>query len=145
MPSHSERRLLPYTPEQMFDLVAAVERYPEFLPWCQEATIRSAEPEAMVCDLVIGFRMFRERFTSEVSLKRPERIDVRYRRGPLRRLENRWEFHPHGEAECMIDFHVDFEFRSRLLQMLIGAVFHEAFRRMVGAFENRARSLYGGG
>ena len=145
MPSHSERRLLPYTPEQMFDLVAAVERYPEFLPWCQEVEIRSREREAMVCDLVIGFRMFRERFTSDVSLNRPERIEVRYRKGPLRHLENHWIFHPHGDGHCMIDFHVDFEFRSRLMRMLIGAVFHEAFRRMVGAFEARARALYGDG
>ena len=143
MPSHSERRLLPYTPEQLFDLVADVERYPEFLPWCQEVEVRSREREMIVADLVIGFRMFRERFTSEVSLKRPERIVVRYRKGPLRRLENHWEFRPHGDGHCMIDFHVDFEFRSRLLQMLIGAIFHEAFRRMVGAFEARARSLYG--
>ena len=143
MPSHSERRLLPYTPEQMFDLVAAIERYPEFLPWCQEVEVRSREGEVITADLVIGFRMFRERFTSEVSLKRPERIDVRYRKGPLRRLENRWVFGRHGDGQCMIDFHVDFEFRSRLLQMLIGAVFHEAFRRMVGAFEDRARALYG--
>ena len=145
MPSHSERRLLPYTPEQIFDLVADIERYPEFLPWCQEAEIRSREGEVITADLVIGFRMFRERFTSEVSLKRPERIDVRYRKGPLRRLENRWGFSPHGDGHCMIDFHVDFEFRSRLLQVLIGAVFHEAFRRMVGAFEARARALYGEG
>ena len=143
MPSHSEMRRLPYTPAEMFDLVAAVEDYPKFLPWCLEAEVRSRDGDSMVADLVIGFRMFRERFTSEVSLKRPERIDVRYRKGPLRRLENHWEFRPHGDGHCMIDFHVDFEFRSRLLQMLIGAVFHEAFRRMVGAFEARARALYG--
>ena len=143
MPSHSEKRLLPYTPEQLFDLVADVECYPEFLPWCQVGEIRSREGGTIVADLVIGFRMFRERFTSEVSLKRPERIDVRYRKGPLRHLHNNWVFQPHGEGQCMIDFHVDFEFRSRLLQALIGALFHEAFRRMVGAFEARARALYG--
>jgi coenzyme Q-binding protein COQ10 len=143
MPSHSETRLLPYTPAELFDLVAAVEDYPKFLPWCLEAEVRDRKDEAMVADLVIGFRMFRERFTSDVSLHRPERIDVRYRKGPLRHLNNRWVFEPHGEGQCMIDFHVDFEFRSRVLQKLIGVLFHEAFRRMVGAFEARARVLYG--
>ena len=143
MPSHSETRLLPYTPAELFDLVAAVEDYPKFLPWCLEAEVLDRKDEAMVADLVIGFRMFRERFTSDVSLHRPERIDVRYRKGPLRHLNNRWVFEPHGEGQCMIDFHVDFEFRSRVLQKLIGVLFHEAFRRMVGAFEARARVLYG--
>ena len=143
MPSHSEKRLLPYTPEQLFDLVADVERYPEFLPWCQEAEVLAREDESMVVDLVIGFRMFRERFTSDVALERPARIEVRYRKGPLRHLNNHWVFRPHGDGQCVIDFHVDFEFRSRVLQKLIGVLFHEAFRRMVGAFEARARALYG--
>ena len=105
--------------------------------------MRSRDGEAMVADLVIGFRMFRERFTSDVSLKRPDRIEVRYRKGPLRHLHNHWVFEPHGEGQCMIDFHVDFEFRSRVLQALVGVLFHEAFRRMVGAFGDRARTLYG--
>ena len=143
MPSHSEKRLLPYTPAELFDLVAAVEEYPKFLPWCLDAEVRSRDGEAMVADLVIGFRMFRERFTSDVSLKRPDRIEVRYRKGPLRHLHNHWVFEPYGEGQCMIDFHVDFEFRSRVLQALVGVLFHEAFRRMVGAFGDRARTLYG--
>ena len=143
MPSHSEKRLLPYTPVEMFDLVAAVEDYPKFLPWCLETVVRSRGDEAMVADMVIGFRMFRERFTTDVILNRPERIEVRYRKGPLRHLNNHWVFRPHGDGQCMIDFHVDFELRSRVLQKLIGVLFHEAFRRMVGAFEARARALYG--
>src|SRR6185437_11875909 len=135
VPTHAEQRILPYTAEQLFDLVADVERYPEFLPWCVG--------ERVVADLLIGFRMFRERFTSKVTLNRPRRIDVAYSEGPFRYLSNHWIFEP-VEGGCRIDFFVDFEFRSRVLQTLIGALFNEAVRRMVAAFESRARQLYGG-
>jgi coenzyme Q-binding protein COQ10 len=141
MPTHAEKRILPYAPEQLFDLVADVERYPEFLPWCRAARIRRREGEVIVADLVIGFRMIQERFTSRVRLQRPDRIDVEYTHGPLRYLNNHWNFLPH-ERGCMIDFYVDFEFRSKMLQRLIGALFNEAVRRMVSAFEARADALY---
>jgi coenzyme Q-binding protein COQ10 len=142
MPTHAEQRVLPYTPEQLFALVAAIERYPEFLPWCVGARIKERHPDLIVADLIIGFRMFRERFTSRVSLNAPRRIDVAYAEGPFRYLNNHWTFTavPGG---CRIGFFVDFEFKSRLLQRLIEVLFSEAVRRMVGAFENRARDLYG--
>src|SRR5688572_30401039 len=138
MPTHAERRHLPYTPEQLFDLVAQVERYPEFLPWCLAVRIRSREGNVFVADLVIGFRMVREKFTSRVVLDRPRRIDVVYTHGPLRYLNNHWIFEPAPDGGCVIDFFVDFEFHSKLLQKLIGALFNEAVRRMVDAFEGRA-------
>ena len=142
MPTHAEERVLPFRPEQLFALVADIERYPEFLPWCVGARIRERGPDLVVADLVIGFRMFRERFTSRVALNRPSRIDVAYTEGPFRYLNNHWVFEP-TDGGCRIDFFVDFEFRSRVLQKLIGVLFNEAVRRMVAAFEGRARQLYG--
>ena len=143
MPTHAETRVLPYTPEQMFELVARVERYPEFLPWCVASRIRSREENIIVADLVIGFKMVRERFTSRVTLDRPRRIDVSYLEGPLRYMNNHWVFKPHPSGGTEIDFFVDFEFHSKVLQALIGELFHEALRRLVAAFEARARQLYG--
>jgi coenzyme Q-binding protein COQ10 len=148
MPRHSEMRQVPYRPDQIFDLVADVARYPEFLPWCVGARIRTRTETEMVADLTIGFGPFRESFTSRVVLYRPaqpvaeHRIGVRYENGPFRYLTNQWRFEPEGSG-CRVHFHVDFEFRSRLLQMAIGAVFHEAVRRMVAAFLARARTIYG--
>ena len=142
MPTHAEERVLPYTPEQLFALVAEVERYPEFLPWCVGARIKERRQDLIVADLIIGFRMFRERFTSRVSLDRPCRIDVAYADGPFRYLNNHWTFAPHPGG-CRVDFFVDFEFKSRLLQKVIEVLFGEAVLRMVGAFEKRARDLYG--
>ena len=142
MPTHVEQRVLPYTPEQLFDLVADVERYPEFLPWCVGARIRERQPDRIVADLIIGFKMFRERFTSRVALNPPQRIDVSYTEGPFRYLNNHWIFErvPGG---CRIEFFVDFEFKSRMLQKVIELLFSEAVRRMVAAFESRAADLYG--
>ncbi len=142
MPTHAERRFLPYTQQQLFDLVADVERYPEFLPWCIAARIRSREGNVLVADLVIGFKMIRERFTSRVTLTPPERVDVAYTHGPLRYLNNHWIFEP-APGGCVIDFFIDFEFKSALLQRVMGALFNEAVRRMVAAFEARAHRLYG--
>lgn len=142
MPEHAEQRVMPHSPEQMFELVADVARYPEFLPWCMASRIVSRQDDMFVADLVIGFKLVRERFTSEVALARPRRIDVRYTKGPLRYLHNHWEFHDHPDG-CLVDFYVDFEFKSILLQKLIGALFGEAVRHMVGAFEKRAAELYG--
>jgi coenzyme Q-binding protein COQ10 len=145
MPTHAERRVLPYSPEQLYNLVADVERYPEFLPWCLAARIRKREGRTIHADLMIGFRMVRERFTSKVELDPPHRIDVAYAEGPFKYLNNHWEFNPAPDGGCEIDFFVEFEFRNRVLQKLIEVLFHEAVRRMVSAFEGRARALYGAG
>ncbi len=143
MPTHAERRRLPYSPERLFDLVADIERYPEFLPWCVGARVRERKGNTIVGDLLIGYRMVRERFTSRIVLDRPRHIDVSYSEGPFRYLTNHWEFVPEPDGGCTIDFYVDFEFRSRVLQKIIEVLFNEAVKRMVGAFETRARKLYG--
>ena len=144
MITHAEQRLLGYRPEQMFDLVADIERYPEFLPWCIGARIRERNDTVVVADLIIGFKMIRERFTSRVSLDRDRlTIEVTYADGPFKQMTNRWRFEPTEDGRCRIDFYVAFEFRSAMLQKLIGVLFHEAVRRMVTAIETRARQLYG--
>ncbi|MDQ7248029.1 type II toxin-antitoxin system RatA family toxin [Dongia sedimenti] len=141
--THTETRLLPYTPQQMFDLVADVARYPEFLPWCVGARIKEQQPDMVLADLMIGFKMVREKFTSRVWLHRAERrIDVEYINGPFRQLQNHWTFHD-DPGGCRVEFFLEFEFSSLMLQKLIGVLFHEAVRRMVAAFESRARQLYG--
>ncbi|MBW4023027.1 MAG: type II toxin-antitoxin system RatA family toxin [Proteobacteria bacterium] len=142
MPRYAEQKRVPYTPEQMFDLVADVGKYPQFLPWCIGARIRTHTQEELVADLTIGFGPFRESFTSRVTLQHPHTIVVHYENGPFKYLNNRWHFlaDPNG---CLVDFFVDFEFRSRMLQMAIGSVFAEAVRRMVYAFLKRARDVYG--
>ena len=143
MPIHKEKRVLPYSPAQLYGLVIDIERYPEFLPWCQGARVRSRQADLIVADLIIGFKMFRERFTSRVKPDSvAQRIDVTYAEGPFKYLENHWVFEDHPQG-CRIDFYVDFEFRSKLLQKLIESLFHEAVRRMVAAFETRANQLYG--
>lgn len=139
---------MPYSADEMFGLIADVPSYPEFLPWCSAARIRSRKEtpaaEIIDADLVISFKLFRERFGSRVTL-RPEagEIDVAYLDGPFRYLNNHWKFTPVTETSCEVDFYVDFEFRSRTLQALIGFVFQEAMNRIVRAFEARAEELYG--
>ncbi|GMG83545.1 type II toxin-antitoxin system RatA family toxin [Paralimibaculum aggregatum] len=151
MPTHGERRQMPHSADQMFDLIADIGKYPDFLPWCSGARIRSRKTradgaEVIEADLVISFKVYRERFTSRVVLKRSERvIDVAYLDGPFRYLDNHWTFEPEGPDACTVDFFVDFEFRSRTLQAVIGAVFNTAMQRIVSAFERRAEALYGGG
>ncbi len=142
MPTHAEERLLPFSQQQLFDLVADVARYPEFLPWCVACRVTKHEGSLIEADLMIGFKMVRERFTSRVTLSAPDRIDVAYLDGPFRYLNNPWVFKP-AEGGCVIDFYIDFEFHSRILQRLMGPLFNEAVRRMVSAFESRARALYG--
>ena len=142
MAIHTERRHLAFTPEQLFGLVADVERYPEFLPWCLGARVLERRGNVMTADLVIGFKLIRERFRSRVELAEPERIDVTFISGPLKRLENQWLFSPRAGGGTVVDFYIDYEFRSRLLQSLIGALFADATHRMVGAFEARAAALY---
>jgi coenzyme Q-binding protein COQ10 len=142
MPTHAERKVVPYTPEQLFDLVADVGKYPLFLPWCVAARIRCQSADGLVADLTIGFGPFRESFTSRVALDRPNRVTVTYEDGPFRYLNNQWSFTPRGRG-TEVGFFVDFEFRSRILQAAIGVVFNEAVKRMVRAFLKRARDVYG--
>lgn len=147
MPSHHETRRLPYSATQMYDLVADVARYPEFLPWNAAARIRSRTPveggEVMEADLVISFKVFRERFGSRVTLLPGEgRILTEYLDGPFRHLRSTWTFRP-VDGGCEVEFFVDFEFRNAILQGIIGLVFNEAMQRIVRAFEARAAELYG--
>ena len=142
MPTHAEHQVVAWEPAEMFDLVADVGRYPEFLPWCTAARVRSRTDTEVVADLTIGFGPFRESFTSRVTLDRPGEIRVRYERGPFRYLNNNWRFLP-DKRGTRVEFFVDFEFRSRLLQSAIGVVYNEAVRRMVNAFLRRAREIYG--
>ncbi|WP_375381988.1 type II toxin-antitoxin system RatA family toxin [uncultured Sphingomonas sp.] len=145
MPEHRETRNLPYSPEQMFDLVADVRRYPEFLPWVTAARIRSDDPGAMVADMVVGFKGLRESFTSKVEKHRPDRIHVDYVDGPLKFLRNEWHFVARDDGGCRIDFVVAFAFKNRVFEAIAGQVFGTALRRMIGAFEDRAKVLYDAG
>jgi coenzyme Q-binding protein COQ10 len=142
MPTHAEHKVVPYSQDQLFLLVADVGSYPKFLPWCVGARVRSRTETELVADLTIGFGPFRESFTSRVTLDRPRSVQVRYENGPFRYLNNQWGFAP-APGGCRVDFFVDFEFRSRILQAAIGVVFNEAVRRMVNAFLKRARDVYG--
>lgn len=142
MPTHAERRKMPYTPEQMFDLVAAVDRYPEFLPWCLASRITKREGDVFYADLIIGYKMVREKFGSRVTALKPDHIHVEYLSGPMKHLSNHWRFLPEPDGGCMIDFYVDFEFKNPILQKLIAMFFEEAVKRMVSAFETRAKTLY---
>ncbi len=146
MPSHHETRVLPYTAAQMYALVADVASYPEFLPWTAAARIRSREDrgdhEVMLADLVVSFKVFRERFGSRVVLWPGEkRIDTEYLDGPFRHMESCWRF-AEVEGGCEVSFDVDFEFKNRLLQGAAGMFFHEAMQRIVRAFERRAAELH---
>jgi len=154
VPAHKENRVLPYSPDQLFALVGDVESYPEFLPWCIAARNRKrerdGESELLWSDLIVGFKLIRERFTSKVTLtpdsdEAEARIDVEYVDGPLKFLRNHWVFVPREDGACELDFYVEFEFHSKILEKMIGALFHEAVTRMVGAFEKRAAELYGPG
>lgn len=143
MPGIQETRRLPYSAEQMYDLVADVARYGEFLPWVIATRVRSDSETEMVADMLVGFSAIREKFTSRVMKHRPERIEVQYVDGPLKDLDNLWVFRAVGEKECEIDFSVQFAFRNALFEKLAGQYFDKAFRKMVNAFEERAAKLYG--
>lgn len=145
MPKHSETRNLPYSPEQLFALVADVGRYQEFLPWVAATRVRSNTDTLMIADLVVGFKAIKETFTSRVTKRRPHEIVVEYVEGPLKFLKNDWKFKPDGEGGTDIDFCVDFAFKSRLFESLAGQMFDRALRKMIGAFETRAHELYGEG
>jgi coenzyme Q-binding protein COQ10 len=147
MPSHSETRRLPYTARQMYDLVADVARYPEFIPWTIATRVREVEPAGdhavMHADMVVGFKMFREKFLSRVTLwPQALKIDTEYVDGPFEHLVSNWHF-VEAETGCEVRFHVDFEFRNRLLRGAAGLFFMDAMQRIVRAFETRADTLYG--
>ncbi|WP_068076461.1 type II toxin-antitoxin system RatA family toxin [Novosphingobium lentum] len=143
MPRITETRHLPFTPEQMFDLVADVGRYAEFLPWVVATRVKSNTESEMVADMLVGFNALREKFTSRVRKTRPREIVVDYLDGPLKKLENNWTFAPDGDDGCIVDFCVDFTFRNQLFERLAGQYVDRAFRKMVAAFESRATALYG--
>ena len=144
MLKHIEQRQIPYTPELMFDLVADVGRYQEFLPWCIASRINRRESDGVFyADLVVGYKMFRERFSSKVVAERPHVIQIEYLKGPLKNLKNRWQFIRQPDGTCLIDFSVEFEFSNVALQTLANMFFNEVVKRMVGAFETRAEQLYG--
>ena len=150
MPQHAENKVLPFSAAQMYELVADVARYPEFLPWTAAARIRSRKDfdggEVMEADLVISFKVFRERFGSRVTLWPGEaRIDTEYLDGPFRHLKSCWQFRDLPGGGCEVAFNVDFEFRNAILRGIIGLVFTEAMQRVVRAFEARAQVLYGQG
>ncbi|WP_127089348.1 type II toxin-antitoxin system RatA family toxin [Aquabacter cavernae] len=149
MPAFSSTRVVGHSPADMFDLVADVERYPEFVPLCSGLRIRRRNRsdegvEILVADMTVAYKLIRETFTSRVTLDRPRLvIHVEYLDGPFSRLDNRWEFHPAAGERCEVKFHISYEFRSRTLGLLMGAMFDAAFRRFADAFEKRADEVYG--
>ena len=148
MPKYETPRRVRHTPEEMFELVADVEKYPEFLPLCQSLSVRSERERdgkrLLIADMTVAYKMVSETFTSQVLLK-PEdhQIDVKYVDGPFRYLDNRWTFEPAGDAQCDVKFFIDYEFKSRTLGLLMGSMFDFAFRRFAEAFERRADEIYG--
>ena len=141
MPSHSENKVLPFSAEQMFDLVASVETYPEFLPWCVATRITSRTETLMIADMVVGFGPLREKYTSRVTLACPDSIHIEDAMGPFTHLTTDWNFLPHEDG-CVLDFKIDFAFRSKMLEMTMGKVFDQAIHKIMGAFETRAAELY---
>ena len=149
MPQFSSKRRVPHNAGDMFDLVADVEKYPQFVPLCQSLRVRSRTPkgqapEILVADMTVAYKLIRETFTSRVTLNRPElTILVEYLNGPFSHMENRWKFRDLSERSCEVEFFIEYEFRSRILAMLMGAMFEAAFRRFAAAFEQRADQVYG--
>src|SRR3954447_990471 len=149
MPRFSSRRKVSHSAQQMFDLVADIERYPEFVPLCKSLKIRQRAPkpdgtEIVIADMTVSFKLVRESFTSKVTLDRPNlKILVEYLQGPFSKLENRWTFESRSESACDVGFFIAYEFKSRMLAMLMGAMFDAAFQRFAAAFEKRADAIYG--
>lgn len=149
MPQFSNKRRVRHSAEKMFALVADVERYPEFVPLCQSLKIRQRTPaadgtEVIVADMTVSFQLVRETFTSRVTLDKPNlKILVEYLKGPFSKLENKWTFEPRGEDACDVGFFIAYEFKSRMLAVLMGAMFDAAFQRFAAAFEKRADAVYG--
>ncbi|PRD42220.1 ubiquinone-binding protein [Phyllobacterium phragmitis] len=149
MPQFTTIRQVRHRAEEMFALVADVEKYPEFLPMCEALTVRSRKERGartlLVADMTVGYKLIRETFTSQVFLNPEENIiDVKYINGPFRYLDNRWAFRPIGDgSSCEIEFFIDYEFKSRTLSLLMGTMFDIAFRKFSEAFERRADAIYG--
>ena len=149
MPQFSSKRLIQHSAPQMFDLVADVERYPEFVPLCKSLKIRQRTPkpdgtEIVVADMTVAFNLVRQGFTSQVTLDRPNlKILVEYLQGPFSNLENRWSFEAKSDSECDVGFFLNYEFKSRMLALLMGTMFDAAFQRFAAAFEKRADQVYG--
>ncbi|HSR55819.1 MAG TPA: type II toxin-antitoxin system RatA family toxin [Alphaproteobacteria bacterium] len=150
MHRHAETRTVPYSPKQMFELISDIGRYPEFLPYCLAARVTGREDGVLWADLVVGKGPFRESFTSKVKLEEggngaPPRIDVDYVKGPMRKMDNHWVFREADGGGTEIDFNVQFEFKSRMLERVMAGFFDQLVRSMVGAFERRAHAIYGSG
>jgi coenzyme Q-binding protein COQ10 len=148
MPQFSTKRRVHHTAIDMFDLVADVEKYPQFVPLCSALTVKSRTEQQgatiLIADMTVAYKIIRETFTSRVTLDRPGlTILVEYLNGPFKRMQNRWTFHPAGESACDVGFFIDYEFRSRTLALLMGAMFDAAFRKFAAAFEQRADHVYG--
>jgi coenzyme Q-binding protein COQ10 len=149
MPQMTTRRRVPHSAAEMFELVADVEQYPRFVPFCRELKVRRREQgeggtEVLVADMTIAYKLIKETFTSKVTLDRSQmRILVKYLNGPFSRMENRWSFHALGESTCEVEFFLAYEFKSRVLAILMGAMFDAVFRRFAAAFERRADAIYG--
>lgn len=144
MLSHVEQKILPYSPEQMFDLVAGVNQYKEFAPWCVASRINKWEGDNILyADLIVGYKVFREKFSSKVILDPKNEITIEYQEGPLKNLTNHWQFSETPEGYCLIDFSVEFEFKNIALQQLANLFFNEVVKRMISAFEKRAHDIYG--
>jgi coenzyme Q-binding protein COQ10 len=149
MPQFTTKRRVGHAASKMFDLVADVERYPEFVPLCRELKVRKRVPEPegvemLVADMTVAYKLIRETFTSRVTLDHPNlQILVEYLEGPFSQLENRWTFHPLGERSCEVEFFISYQFKSRALGLLMGTMFDAAFRRFAAAFERRADRVYG--
>jgi coenzyme Q-binding protein COQ10 len=149
MPHFSTKRRVQHAAADMFDLVADIEKYPDFVPLCSGLKVRSRVPKengvsVVVADMTVAYKMIRQTFTSRVTLDKPElTILVEYLDGPFRRMQNHWAFHPAGERACDVEFFIDYEFKSRTLALLMGAMFDAAFRRFASAFEQRADEVYG--
>ncbi|VAV88010.1 Ribosome association toxin RatA [hydrothermal vent metagenome] len=142
MPKFTDVKDFPYSKDQMYQMVADVDRYADFLPWCQGVRVYDRTENSLYADLIIGFKMFRERFTSHVTFAE-DHIEVEYIKGPLKYLHNHWQFTATADGGCRVDFLVDFEFKNRLFEKMIGGFFTEAVSHMIGAFEKRADELYG--
>jgi len=149
MPRFSSKRRVHHSAPQMFELVADVERYPEFVPLCHSLKVRQRTPkpdgtEVVVADMTVSFKLVHETFTSRVTLDRPNlKILVEYLKGPFSNLENRWSFEPKSDDACDVGFFLSYEFKSRMLAMLMGTMFNTAFARFAAAFEKRADAVYG--
>ena len=143
MPKYNEKKILYFTPKQLFDLVSDVDSYHEFLPWCLASRVTKREKNILIGDLIVGFKLYREKFSSKVVLFEPNKINVDYIKGPFKHLNNTWEFKSLNNGQhTEVSFFIDFQFKSKLLETLIGTLFHDAVKKMIFAFEKRAEEIY---